>query len=232
GIAGRWPSSVAQITKGSFLSILTGYNLEYIVGRSAGLIIGLRLPKILAMFLLGLYAYRRGIFHDPEAHRPFIRKVFVYSMIIGLVGNVVFALLAGSESPFPPTAAAIAGVLAYAFGVPALAVAITALVLLMWPTWKTALSIFAPVGRMALTNYIMQTVICVIIFYGYGFGLFGQFGALYATLTALAIFAAQIITSTAWLRYFKYGPLEWIWRQLTYKKLLSLREGTQAEARP
>lgn len=222
-IAGRWQSSVDQVTQGGFISILTGYNLEYIVGRYAGLIIGMRLPKILAMFLLGLYAYRRGVFHDPVTHRPFIKKVFVFSLMIGLVGNIIFALLAGNESPFPPTPAAIVGVLAYAFSVPALAIAITALVLLMWPTFKRLLSIFAPVGRMALTNYIMQTVICVIIFYGYGLGLFGWFGALYATLTALAIFAFLIAVSTLWLRYFKYGPLEWIWRQLTYKKRLNLR---------
>lgn len=231
GIAGRWQSSIDQVTQSSFLSIMTGYNLEYIVGRYMGLIIGMRLPKILAMFLLGLYAYRRGVFHDPIAHRPFIKKVFVYSSIIGLAGNVIFALLAGNESPFPPSPGAVVGVLAYAFGVPALAIAIASLVLLIWPTRKSVLSIFAPVGRMALTNYIMQTVICVIIFYGYGFGLFGSFGALYATLTALAIFAFQIVVSHLWLSQFKYGPLEWIWRQLTYKKRLPIKTEAQAETR-
>jgi len=229
GLAGRGQTPPAPVTKGRFPSLLPVPNLEYIVGRYAALIIGMRLPKILAMFLLGLYAYRRGVFHDPVTHRPFIKKVFVYSLSIGLVGNVVFGLLAGNESPFPPTPAAVVGVLAYAFGVPALAIAITALVLLMWPTWKRALSVLAPVGRMALTNYIMQTVICVIIFYGYGFGLFGSFGALYATLTAFVIFAFQIAISTLWLSQFKYGPLEWIWRQLTYRKRLSLRREPDVE---
>jgi uncharacterized protein len=69
----------------------------------------------------------------------------------------------------------------------------------------------------------MQTIICVVLFYGYGFGLVGQFRASQATLIALGIFAFQIVTSNLWLRYFGYGPMEWIWRQLTYKQLLSLR---------
>jgi uncharacterized protein len=228
GIADRWPNSVAQVTQGNFLTIMTGYNLEYIVGRYAGLIIGMRLPKILAMFLLGLYAYRRRLFHDLDATRPLIRRIFIYSFVLGLIGNVIFAYFAGNESPFPPTFAGIVGVIGYAFGVPALAIAIAALVALMWPSWKRVLSIFASVGRMALTNYIMQTVICVTIFYGYGFGLFGRFGALYSTLIALAIFAFQVVASSLWLRSFKYGPLEWIWRQLTYKKRISLL----AETRP
>jgi uncharacterized protein len=85
------------------------------------------------------------------------------------------------------------------------------------------LSYLAPVGRMALTNYLMQTVICVFIFYGYGFGMFGRFGALTDTLIALAIFLFQILMSSLWLKYFNYGPVEWIWRQLTYRQRLNLR---------
>jgi len=112
----------------------------------------------------------------------------------------------------------------YAFSVPALALGIAALVVTLWQkkVWQRVLALLAPVGRMALTNYIMQTVICLLLFYGYGFGLFGTFGALKATLTALAIFIFQILVSGLWLRYFAYGPLEWIWRQLTYRKRLDL----------
>ena len=76
---------------------------------------------------------------------------------------------------------------------------------------------------MALTNYLMHTVVCVIIFYGYGFGQFGKMGAGKATLIAFAIFVIQIPLSALWLKYFAYGPTEWIWRQLTYRKRLPLR---------
>ena len=77
---------------------------------------------------------------------------------------------------------------------------------------------------MALTNYLLQTVTCVTIFYGYGFGLFGTIGALKATLIALTIFSVQIVLSSIWLRYFAYGPMEWIWRQLAYGRRLTLRK--------
>jgi len=107
----------------------------------------------------------------------------------------------------------------------ALALGIIALVATLWQkaAWKRALGLVAPVGRMALTNYLLQTVVCVIIFYGYGFGQFGKVGAMTATLIALAIFLVQILISTAWLKFFNYGPMEWIWRQLTYGQRLDLR---------
>jgi uncharacterized protein len=69
----------------------------------------------------------------------------------------------------------------------------------------------------------MHTVVCVTIFYGYGFGKFGTFTASQATLAALVIFAVQIVLSTIWLKFFAFGPMEWIWRQLTYGRRLSLR---------
>jgi uncharacterized protein len=115
-------------------------------------------------------------------------------------------------------------VIGYSFGVPALALFIVALVATVWQkdAWRKVLQLLAPVGRMALTNYLLQTVICVTLFYGYGFGMFGKFGALQATLIALAIFACQIALSSLWLSYFAYGPMEWIWRQLTYRRRLSI----------
>ncbi len=220
-----WNDAVRKASQGTYFEILTDFNLQYIVGRYAGLIFQMRLPKILAMFLLGYYAYRRGFFHEPEKHREFIKKVAIFGLGFGLPANLLFAWLAGNEAPFPPSVAGLGGVIAYAFGVPALALGITALVARLWhrSTWQRILDVLAPVGRMALTNYLMQSVICVFLFYGYGFGKFGSFTAVQATLTAIAIFAFQVILSTAWLSVFAYGPMEWIWRQLTYKRRLPLR---------
>jgi uncharacterized protein len=220
-----WNNAVKTVPQSSYLQILTGYNLNYIVGRYASLILEMRLPKILAMFLLGFYAYRRGFFQNLSNHQPFIRRVLRYGLILGLVGNVAFAALAGAEAVIPPSPAGIAGVVAYAFGVPALALFFIALVATLWQkaAWREALAFLAPVGRMALTNYLLQTVICVLIFYGYGFGQFGRFGARAATLIALAIFLFQVLMSAMWLKYFSYGPMEWIWRQLTYRQRLNLR---------
>jgi uncharacterized protein len=221
----RWNTAINTVSQSNFLQILTGYNKDYVIGRYMGLIFDMRLPKILAMFLLGFYAYRLGVFQDLSANKVLIRRVLIWGMSLGIIGNLVFAVLAGHETVIPPTLAGIGGVITYAFGVPALALGIAALVATLWQkeSWKNVLTFFAPVGRMALTNYLMQTVICVTIFYGYGFGQFGQFGALTATLIALSIFLVQIILSTLWLQYFAYGPMEWIWRQLTYQKRLSLK---------
>jgi uncharacterized protein len=85
-----------------------------------------------------------------------------------------------------------------------------------WGSWlKTSL---AAVGRMALTNYLMHSVICMIIFTGVGFGLFGKLQRYELYYVVLAIWIFQMIMSPLWLRYFRFGPAEWLWRTLTYQK--------------
>lgn len=220
-----WNEAVTKVRQSSYLQIVSDFNLKYIVGRYASLLFEMRLPKLLAMFLLGFYAYRRGFFHDLSSHRAFIRRVLIYGLILGLIGNIAFAALAGKEAVLPPSPAGIIGVISYAFGVPALAFAFIALIATLWQkeAWRRVLVFLAPVGRMALTNYLLQTVICLLIFYGYGFGQFGRFGASRVTLIALFIFLFQILMSALWLKYFSYGPMEWVWRQLTYRRRLDLR---------
>jgi uncharacterized protein len=228
GQIGFWSETVRKVQQSNYLQIITDFNLKYIVGRYATVIFEMRLPKLLAMFLLGSYAYRRGFFQNLPSHRPFIRRVLIYGLILGLIGNVAFAAFAGTEAVLPPSPAGIVGVITYAFAVPALALGLIALVAMLWQqapasNARRLLASLAPVGRMALTNYLLQTVICVFIFYGYGFGLFGRVGATKATLIALTIFLFQILMSSLWLKYFSYGPMEWIWRQLTYRRRIDLR---------
>ena len=76
----------------------------------------------------------------------------------------------------------------------------------------------AAVGQMALTNYILQSVICVFIFYGIGLGLFGQIERTGQLMIVLAIWILQIIYSRPWLNKYRFGPLEWMWRSLTYMR--------------
>ncbi|MBL0745064.1 DUF418 domain-containing protein [Chryseolinea lacunae] len=80
------------------------------------------------------------------------------------------------------------------------------------------LKLYANVGQMAFTNYLSQSMICTLIFYGYGFGKFGQIGRSEQWYYIIAIWVFQIIFSNVWLRYFLFGPLEWVWRSLTYWK--------------
>lgn len=226
-----WHRTSALVSQGSYFQIMTEYNMrDYIIGRYMGLIFQMRLPKILAMFLIGMYAYRIGVFHRPSEHRLLIRRVMIYGLGVGVIGNLAMAWFAGNEAAFPPSLAGVAGVVGYAFGVPALALGIAALVLTLWQSKgaEHVLAVLRPVGRMALTNYLMQTVISLTLFYGFGFGLFGSMGALAATSIAVGIFVFQIVASAVWLRFFRFGPMEWIWRQLTYKKRIALRQESYA----
>lgn len=221
---GMWQNAVSVVPNGTYLRIMVDYNLNILAGRWAGLIFEMRLPKILAMFLLGFYAYRRGIFQSLGENKALISRVLVYGLPVGIVLNLIFAYYAGRESVLPPEPIGLLGVVTYGFGVPALALGIIALTVTAWQcNWgQKILSIFVPVGRMAMTNYLLQTVVAITIFYGFGFGLYGTTGAAKATAIALTVFVFQIILCTVWLKFFQYGPMEWIWRQLTYRKRLPL----------
>lgn len=76
----------------------------------------------------------------------------------------------------------------------------------------------AAVGRMAFSNYILQTVVCTTIFYGHGFGYFERVPRTGQILIVFAIYAAQLVIAPLWLHHFRFGPLEWLWRSLTYGK--------------
>ena len=94
---------------------------------------------------------------------------------------------------------------------------------------NSALNILAPYGRTALTNYVFQSIIGTFIFYHYGFGYIGKMPVSIAFLISLIIIAAQIYVSKLWLQYFYYGPLEWIWRCLTYFKVFPFVRRTQTK---
>ena len=82
---------------------------------------------------------------------------------------------------------------------------------------------FAAVGQMALTNYLSQSVLLSWLFYGYGWGLYGRLGSFHAALIGLAIYLGQMAVSVVWLRHFRFGPVEWLWRSLTYGRLQPMR---------
>ena len=82
----------------------------------------------------------------------------------------------------------------------------------------------AAVGRTAFSNYILQTVICTLIFYGHGFGLFGSVERIGQIAIVLAVWVVQLLLSTWWLRRFRYGPLEWLWRSVTYMQPVPFRK--------
>jgi uncharacterized protein len=84
---------------------------------------------------------------------------------------------------------------------------------------KKILSPVAAAGRMALTNYLSHTLICVILFNGFGFGLYSSVSVLQGIVIVFVIYLTQIVLSNLWLSRFRYGPLEWLWRVMTYKQI-------------
>lgn len=92
--------------------------------------------------------------------------------------------------------------------------------------WITAR--LAAVGRMAFTNYIMQTLICTTIFYGHGLGLFGKVERVWQLAIVLGVWVLQLTISPLWLHHFSYGPLEWVWRSLTYWRRIPFRRRSVA----
>lgn len=193
-------------------------------------------PNILAMFLVGAVVGRRGLLRDSAAHRALFRRVLIWGGSIGLLLNIVYATGIANQDRTIPTWSLVVVTLAQAIGAPLLAAAYAAGIALLWqdPDWQRRLRGLAPAGRMALTNYLLQSVIATTIFYGYGFALFGQVGATLGLAIVFAIYALQVAWSPWWLARYRFGPMEWLWRSLTYWRFQPMRldRTTDSESRP
>ena len=188
-----------------------------------------RFFKLLGMFLIGVYAARLGVFEDPARHRRLLKRVLRLGLIVGVPANLALAALAGSVPLRPPTLAGWCVAAIGAVGIPALCLAYVAGLTLLFQqqSWRRWLALFAPVGRMSLTNYVLQSIIGVAIFYGIGFGRWGHIGAAWSVPIVASIFITQVAISAAWLRRLDHGPLEWLWRSLSYGTLLQWRRHTE-----
>ena len=141
--------------------------------------------------------------------------------------NVGILSVAGKRLPFVLKINGLYQTIAYAIGVAPLAMAYVGLFMLSFQTatGKKLLTVLAPAGKMAFSNYIMQSFIGNFVFLGAGLGMMGQVGPVYYTIFGVAVFIVQVILSTIWLKYFNYGPVEWVWRSATYKKWQPFRKG-------
>ena len=179
-------------------------------------------------FLLGVWAGRTEILlrasslkigAGDEAAVDWMRRGCIWGLVIGVgcqgivVADAAFPALNPDSwgASLAETALLHAGVLALATSY------VCAIVLLFRrPDWNRTLSFLAPAGRMALSNYLGQSIACIFVFYGVGLGWYGRVGPTAVLGTAVVVFAAQAAASTWWLRRFQYGPAEWAWRSLTY----------------
>jgi uncharacterized protein len=191
-------------------------NLLMVAGRWADLFATMRFPKVLGMFVLGLWTARAGLAVSPASHRPLLVRVCLLGWAIGLPANLVAAWASHHWPYLPPGGGALLGVAMQAVGFPMLALGYAATVGLLVVDRRRLIMRFAPLGRMALTNYLMHSVLCVVLSYGFGLGLWWRIGASTAVAIAAAIVAVQIPLSAWWLSRYRFGPVEWIWRRFTY----------------
>lgn len=173
-------------------------------------------------FLIGLYIAKKGILTDFHTHKQFVKRVWLISLLVSIplsVGIILFHLNVidvGMLNDQIVEVLLLASGLSLSFFYIA-----TILLLLEKEKWKRILHPFHYVGKMALTNYIMQTFIGVGIFTG--LGLFGELHVWLGIVISFLVFPLQILFSYLWLQYFRFGPLEWIWRSITYGQLQSIR---------
>ena len=181
-----------------------------------------RVPKVLGMFLIGYVVGRSDFYKNILQHKKLLYWVIGIGLVIGLPANFYLAryMTYFNQDYFGLKEKGLYQTIFYALGVVPLAMAYVGLFMLSFQTTagKKILSILAPVGKMAFSNYIMQSLIGNFVFLGAGLGYMGQVGPVCYTLFGIIVFIIQIFLSTIWLRYFNYGPLEWLWRSATYKK--------------
>ncbi len=176
-------------------------------------------PQVLGMFLIGAWFARSGAIARPAEHP----RLFAWLRWAALPVGLVLMLLSVSWLPYvAPGRFDLYSTGTYALN--SVAGLLMCLGYLAWAVrWSAHLQWLAPAGRMALSNYLAQSLICTLVFYGYGLGMFEQMGRAWQLLFAVALFAAQVVLSHYWLRYFRFGPMEWLWRAFTYLQLPPLR---------
>jgi uncharacterized protein len=228
GMSGPPPEFVAmfnaRMTSGP-LDALIG-NLMLLAGRWVDLFLSVRFPNVLGMFVLGLWIARRGVATAPASHAPLLKRWCRIGLVVGLAANVVDAWARSRWEYLPPSPGGLVSVAAQAVGYPMLALGYAAAVALAASHGSRLLKVLSPLGRMALTNYLTHSVVCVTLSYGFGVGLWGRIGLATAWMIALAIVSVQIPLSRWWLGRFAFGPAEWAWRRLTYGQALPMRRPT------
>lgn len=191
--SGRWDQLAAWIISGPIYA--WGIKLE-----------SWRIPKVLGIMLLGLIVGRWFAGGRLPGDQTLLRRTLLAGLLLGLPPTLAYAFMPKQDQADWSSL----------LGTVPMALAYGAAFLLVWPHARGVLQLFVAPGRMALTNYLSQTLIGIALFYGVGFGLVGQVKPLGIYAIALGIFAFQIVFSRWWLARHAMGPMERLWRNLTY----------------
>ncbi len=181
--------------------------------------------RVLALFILGMYFVKRALFLERDRNLGHYRTIVFSGLVLGLL----LELTGGAAQQLSAEYAAAIWVFLIGFnvGIPALSLSYAGAVVLACArnAGSGVVRWLAALGRTALTNYVGQSVICGFIFYSYGLGLFGRLSGVEALLLAVPILAGQLVLSVVWLQFFRFGPLEWAWRSLSYWQVQPMRRG-------
>jgi uncharacterized protein len=188
-----------------------------------------RLWITFGLFLLGLCAGRLEIFRDTENNRRFFNRLMWSAGATALVTSVIFIV--------KPSSFQLRSVLdlaaSFSFSLQQAALSafyVAGVTLLYWRRPKEGwLAALAPVGKMGLTVYLAQTVFGVVLFYGFGLGMLGKLGIAASVAAGIAFYFVQVALARWWMAHFSMGPVEWLWRSLTY---FSWQPNSRAAMRP
>jgi len=180
-----------------------------------------QVPMALGVFLLGAWLLRSGRIQQASEFRRFWWLCLLLGAAVG-AWFIQRSLSIGARfDPIHEMPAALQAAGVMLFGNLPLSIAYLAAFVLLFQnrTGAAVLGLLAPAGRMALTHYLLQSLVLSLLFFGYGLGRFGQVDRWQQVQIALALFAVQAALSPLWLRHFRFGPMEWLWRGLTYGRL-------------
>jgi uncharacterized protein len=173
----------------------------------------LSLPRILGMFLLGAWAVRIGLPRLGESQETLLRAWLGCGVAFGLPLSLALAIAGGNQLMFPVSLHGLFIVVLSTISMPILCLGYVAAFGLYWRTAPHSLLVSA--GRTSLSHYLAQSLVCVLLFYGYGLGLFGRIGYGPALLVSIGIFIALSAIARLWLRRFERGPVEMLWFRLS-----------------
>jgi uncharacterized protein len=184
---------------------------------------------VFGRLLFGLYLARTLTLGDLERHRALLKKVLLTGAIVGAAGNIVFATewLAATHDPWLAGARRLlveSGFLGFT-----LAYAAALALAFLRAGWRPAISTLAPLGRMALSAYLLQTAAGLGLFYGFAGGLMGRVTPSMLAVGCVVGYLVQVVLADAWMRRFRFGPAEWLWRSLTYGTRQPLRRNLALE---
>jgi uncharacterized protein len=178
------------------------------------------------LFLLGMWVWRSGIVERLEEYKPVLERVCAWCMPVGLALSIYVAV---AKAIIPPGSVSLWGWFAGILWLPgshilAAGYASGLALLFLRKDWLPVLLPFAAVGRMALTNYLMQSVLCTLFYYHYTTGLYGRVGPALGLVPTVVLYGAQVVFSNWWLERYRFGPMEWLWRGMTYGKFPSMHK--------